>query len=56
MEYTEDMLVKDLQALQEVIDALNDLVCLVTRSGVSVTLRTETDAQGRPQIKMFVEE
>lgn len=56
MMYTEEMKIEDLKALQEVVSALNDLICLVTRSGVSVTLRTETDAQGRPQIKMFVEE
>lgn len=56
MIYTEDMLVKDLQALQDVIDTFNDLVCLVSQSGAEITVQVESDEQGRPQLKMYVEE
>lgn len=56
IDYTEDMLVKDLQALQSVIDTFNDLICVVSHSGAEITVLVELDDQGRPQLKMSVEE
>lgn len=56
MMYTEEMKIEDLKALQEVVSALNDLICLISKSGKVPTVVVEQDEQWRPQVIVRMED
>lgn len=56
MDYTEDMAIQDLVALEEVKCAFNDLVCLIARSGKIIHVYVEYDEENRPQLRLEMED